>query len=154
MSPTAGLTKMEGTPSPGENVAPSAGVWLVSTMSGNLKCSKRIPWLSSYRPGLFATSCLVSQDASVASDKDNHTPNGLSKKGIYYWCDSPRLKGHLVVTLLSSHPLSPCVHSESAHLHQTSCSEALPLGTWWLCGSRPHLFSPSNLRGKDIRPLF
>lgn len=72
--------------------------------------------LSSYWPGLFATSCLMNQDASAARDKDNQIPSDLSKKGIYHQCNSPRLQEHLVVTRLSSPPLSLCVHPDSAHL--------------------------------------
>ena len=68
-------------------------------------------------PRLFAISCLVNQDASVARHKDSCTPNSLSKKRVYYWCDHAWLQGHLVA-LMSLHPLSLCVHPDSTHLHQ------------------------------------
>ena len=82
------------------------------------KWYKRVTWLSLCWPRPFGTSCLVNQDASVARHKDSCTPNGLSKKGIYYWCDHAWLQGHLVVALMSSHTLSLCVHPDSTHLHQ------------------------------------
>lgn len=52
---------------------------------------------------LLVTSCLISQSTTTASDKNNLTPNGLSKKGIYYWCDAvvPGSRGYL---------LSQCCH--------------------------------------------
>lgn len=95
---------------------------------------------------LFAISCLIS-DASIASDKNNPTLKGVSRKYLLLM-DSPRLRGLLVPqcchhTVMIS--LSLCTDPSSAHLHQASFSEAFPLGLSWLYSSRPHFFSPSNL---------